>query len=497
MKQYILAMDGGTTSSRCLIFDKQGALVAKAAKEFSQHFPAPGWVEHDATEIFDTQLAVAKEALLKAGLTAADIAAIGITNQRETTVVWEKASGKPICPAIVWQCRRTEERCQWLRENGYETTIKEKTGLAPDPYFSATKLQWILDNVRGARERAERGELLFGTVDSWLLYCFTGGRVHATDPSNAARTMLFNIHTLTWDEELLSLFGIPSSILPQVLPTVGFFGETAPHLFGASIPIMGMAGDQQAALFGQGCFEAGDAKNTYGTGGFLLMNTGRTPVRSENGLLTTVGWQIGKDTTYVLEGSVFVCGSAIQWLRDNLSLFASTNDVEALARTVPDSGGVYFVPAFVGLGTPYWQSDVRGTLCGLTRGTTKAHIVRATLEAMAYQTADVLFAMKRDTGLEIPSLYADGGAAKNDLLLQLQSDYAGVFIVRRGSVESTAFGVCGMAGMAAGVFADTKHIASLLSPERTFTPCLDEKTRTEKLAVWQRAVGAAIAFSKQ
>ena len=495
MKQYLMALDQGTTSSRCVIFDTCGNVVAKHGIEFAQHYPAPAWVEHDPEDIWQTQLSAAREALSMAGLCATDIAAIGITNQRETTIVWEKKSGKPIYPAIVWQCRRTEEICEQLKREGDDVRITQKTGLTPDPYFSATKLKWILDHVEGARERARNGELLFGTVDTWLIYRLTGGRVHATDVSNAARTMLFNIHTLSWDRELLALFDIPAAMLPEVRPSAFHFGDTDKTLFGGTIPIMGVAGDQQAALFGQGCFSVGSAKNTYGTGGFLLMNTGNTPARSENGLLTTVGWQIGDEIAYVLEGSVFICGAAIQWLRDGLSLITSAPETEAIAMTVKDSGGVCFVPAFVGLGTPYWDSAVRGTICGITRGTTRAHLVRATLDAMAFQTAEVLLAMQRDTGLSLDILKVDGGAAANNLLLQLQSDYSGVRVVRPTSVESTALGAAGIAGVAAGIWASKEAFAGILHPDREFRPTLDPRERASRLALWQKAVGAARYFA--
>ena len=495
MNRYLMALDQGTTSSRCIIFNQKGEIVAKAAREFTQYFPKEGWVEHDANEIWESQLVTAREALRQSGLSPTDIAGLGITNQRETTVVWEKKTGKPICPAIVWQCRRTEGICATLRAEGKDVLIREKTGLAPDPYFSATKLQWILQNVEGARERAARGELLFGTVDCWLIYNLTGGKVHATDPSNAARTMLFNIHTLTWDEELLALFGIPAAMRPTVLPTVGVFGETTPSLFGAPITIGGVAGDQQAALFGQCCFGAGDVKNTYGTGGFLLMNTGDCPVASKNGLLTTVGWQMNGKTTYVLEGSVFICGAAIQWLRDGLGFIGSAAESEAVAATVPDSGGVYFVPSFVGLGTPYWDAAARGTICGITRGTTRAHLVRATLDAMAFQTVDVIDAMRRDTGLSIPVLRVDGGAAASNLLLQTQSDLANLPIARPACIETTAWGAAAMAGLTAGVYQDLKELTALSATATTFTPQQEASTRDARLAKWRKAIDSTRAFT--
>ncbi|MBQ8351591.1 MAG: glycerol kinase GlpK [Clostridia bacterium] len=496
MKQYLMALDQGTTSSRTIIFDADGHVVAKVAREFTQYFPKEGWVEHDAMEIWESQLETAREALRAASLSATDIAAIGITNQRETTVVWDKKTGRPICPAIVWQCRRTASRCATLRETGVDKIIREKTGLAADPYFSATKLQWILQNVPGAKARAMAGELLFGTVDTWLLYQLTGGKLHATDPSNASRTMLFNIHTLMWDEELLQLFDIPCAMLPTVMPTVGVFGSTDAALFGTPIPIGGVAGDQQAALFGQGCFEAGDAKNTYGTGGFLLMNTGKTPTASQNGLLTTVGWQLGGQTTYVLEGSVFICGAAIQWLRDGLGLLTSSAQSEQLAATVPDSGGVYFVPAFVGLGTPYWDADTRGTICGITRGTTRAHLVRATLEAMALQTVDVIDAMRRDTGLTVPLLRVDGGGAANSLLLQMQSDFAALPLARPDCIETTAWGAATMAGLAVGIYSSTQELLARTATAKLFEPAMPEDQRLAHLEKWHRAIESARLFAK-
>ncbi len=492
--KHLMALDQGTTSSRCIIFNQKGEIVASAAKEFAQHFPQAGWVEHDAEDIFESQLTCAREALKKSGLAPTDIAGIGITNQRETTVVWEKDSGKPIRPAIVWQCRRTAEVCERLIAEGQDRMIREKTGLATDPYFSATKLQWILDHTAGARERAARGELLFGTVDSFLIYRLTGGKVHATDPSNAARTMLFNIHTMAWDEKLLQLFNVPDAMLPQVLPSSGVFGYTSPELLGASLPIAGVAGDQQAALFGQCCFETGSVKNTYGTGGFLLMNTGDCAVTSESGLLTTVGWQIGKQVTYVLEGSVFVCGAAIQWLRDGLGLLTSAAESETVASTVSDTGGVYFVPALTGLGTPYWDPYARGTIVGISRGTTRAHIVRATLEAMAWQTVDLLNAMRKDAGVTIPALRVDGGASANDLLLQMQSDFSALPILRPACIETTALGAANLAGLATGVFKSLDEISCHAATARTFTPALSETERTRRLADWHRAVERSLKW---
>lgn len=491
MKTYLMTLDEGTTSARCIIFDRSGKAVASATREFPQYFPQAGYVEHDASEIWEAQIATVREAMQKSGIGAGQIAGIGITNQRETVIVWEKATGKPICRAIVWQCRRTAEQCRKIREDGMEAIIRQKTGLTLDPYFSATKLSWILQNVPGARLRALRGELLFGTVDSWLIWNLTGGQVHATDPSNASRTMLFNIHTLSWDEELLSYFDIPRCMMPEVLPSCGNFGKTDAALFGAPIPISGVAGDQQAALFGQCCFEKGSVKNTYGTGGFLLMNTGERAVCSENGLLSSVAWQIGNRVTYALEGSVFVCGAAIQWLRDGLGLLASAGESETLAASVPDTEGVYFVPAFVGLGTPYWDPDARGVIIGLTRGTTRAHLVRATLEAMAFQTVDVLEAMQKDTALPISALRVDGGAAANNLLLSLQSDLAGLRIERPVYIETTAWGAAALAGLSAGMYETPQEIRELTVTDRTFTPSISEAERQRRLSGWKRAVRCA------
>ena len=491
-----MALDQGTTGSRCIIFDKSGHAIASAAREFPQYFPHEGWVEHNAEEIWESQILCAVEALVKSGIAASEIAAIGITNQRETTVVWDKKTGKPVCPAIVWQCRRTAKACEALIAKGYGKMIKDKTGLAADPYFSATKLQWILENVPGVRARAEKGEVLFGTVDSYLIYRLTGGRVHATDPSNAARTMLYNIREMRWDEELLALFGVPAAMLPTVLPSCGVFGYTDPTLLGAAIPIAGVAGDQQAALFGQCCFETGSVKNTYGTGGFLLMNTGERAVPSEGGLLTTVGWQIGDRVTYVLEGSVFVCGAAIQWLRDGLGLLKTASESEAVAATVKDTGGVYFVPALTGLGTPYWDPYARGTLVGLSRGTTRAHIVRATLEAMAWQTVDLLDTMKKDAALTVPALRVDGGACANDLLMQLQSDFAALTIERPVCIETTALGAANLAGLAVGVFRDLDEIRACVAVERTFTPDLPDADRDRRKAEWHRAVERALRWAQ-
>lgn len=493
MERYLLALDQGTTSSRCILFNRQGEAVSKVQREFSQIFPREGWVEHDATEIWASQMGVALEAMLLKGIGADEIAAIGITNQRETTVVWEKETGKPICNAIVWQCRRTAELCEELKRQGLEETVRARTGLLIDPYFSATKLRWILDHVEGAQERAEKGELLFGTVDSWLIYQLTGGRVHATDPSNAARTMLFNIHTMQWDEELLHIFRIPACMLPRVLPSSGIFGYTDPALFGKSIPIAGVAGDQQAALFGQCGFASGDAKNTYGTGGFLLMNTGDRPITPKQGLLSTVGWQIGERTSYVLEGSVFVCGAVIQWLRDGLGLLKHASDSEKMALRVKDNGGVYLVPAFVGLGAPYWDPYARGSLHGLTRGTEKDHVVRAALESMAYQTADVLLAMQEETGLPLRSLCVDGGASQNGFLLQFQADLLGIPLLRPACVETTAFGAASLAGLAVGVYESLDELRAIRRIDREFCPTMSAQERTKLYDGWKDAVRRSLS----
>ncbi len=497
MKRYLLALDQGTTSSRCIVFDREGNILSQINREFRQFYPNDGWVEQDATEIWASQMGVVVETMLKIGITAEDVAAIGITNQRETVVVWERESGKPICPAIVWQCRRTAPICDGMKREGLEAEIRARTGLLLDPYFSATKLSWILDNVEGARARAERGELLFGTVDSWLIYNLTDRRVHATDPSNAARTMLFNIHEMQWDDELLRIFRIPRAMLPEVKPSSGIFGYTAKHLFGGEIPIAGVAGDQQAALFGQCCLDAGDVKNTYGTGGFMLMNTGETAVESKQGLLTTVGWQIGEKTTYVLEGSVFTCGSVIQWLRDGLKLFEKASDTERMALSVKDNGGVYLVPAFVGLGAPYWDSYARGTVQGLTRAATANHIVRAALEAMAYQTVDVLNSMRSEAPFPIGSIRVDGGASANNFLLQFQSDVLGIPLSRPTCVETTAKGAASLAALAVGYYSDTNELRASWKPDRTFSPTMSDAERERLLHGWHRAVERSLRWSEE
>ncbi len=496
MEQYLLALDQGTTSSRCIVFDRAGNIRSQVNREFRQFYPQNGWVEQDPTEIWASQMGVVVETMLKMGITARDVAAIGITNQRETAVVWEKESGKPIYPAIVWQCRRTAADCAEWKRQGVEDEIRSKTGLLLDPYFSASKLRWILDHVSGARERARQGELLFGTVDSWLIYQLTDGKVHATDPSNAARTMLFNIHTMEWDEDLLKLFEIPKAMLPEVKPSSGVFGYTAKHLFGGEIPIAGVAGDQQSALFGQCCLETGDVKNTYGTGGFLLMNTGNTPVHSKQGLLTTVGWKIGNEVNYVLEGSVFTCGAVIQWLRDGLKLFAHASETEGMAQSVPDSAGVYLVPAFVGLGAPYWDSYARASIQGLTRAVTSEHIVRAALEAMAYQTVDVLNAMKAETPFPIRSIRVDGGASANNFLLQFQSDVLGISLDRPACVETTAKGAASLAALGVGYYSDVEDLKKSRTVDRTFVPNMDLETRERLLGGWHKAVERSLKWAE-
>ncbi|REJ34939.1 MAG: glycerol kinase [Bacillota bacterium] len=495
-KRWVLALDQGTTSSRAILFDAAGRPAAMAQQEFRQLYPRPGWVEHDPEEIWSTQLATAREALAKAGVPAADVAAIGITNQRETTVLWERETGRPVAPAIVWQDRRTADMCHRLKADGAEAVVREKTGLVLDPYFSATKIAWLLDSVDGLRERARRGEIAFGTIDSWLVYRLTGGRVHATDYSNASRTMLFNIHTLEWDEELLELLGrIPRALLPQVLPSSHIYGETEPDLFGAAIPIGGIAGDQQAALFGQACFEPGMAKNTYGTGSFLLMNTGEKPVASRHGLLTTIAWGVDGSVKYALEGSVFVTGAAVQWLRDGLGIIGTAAETQDLARSVPDTGGVYLVPAFAGLGAPHWDPYARGVLVGITRGTTKAHVARAALEAIAYQSADVVRAMEQEAGVPLRALRVDGGAAVNDFLMQFQADVLDVPVERPAVTETTALGAAYLAGWAAGVWRDRDEIVSQWHLDRRFEPAMDAAQRDRLLDGWRRAVERSLGWA--
>src|SRR5687767_1016637 len=487
--KYILALDQGTTSSRAIVFDHNGSVVSVAQQEFRQIFPQPGWVEHDAQEIWATQSQVAAEALNKVRLTANDIAAIGITNQRETVVVWDRTTGKPICNAIVWQDRRTAPACDRLKARGLAKVIRRKTGLVVDAYFSGTKLQWILNNVPGAKAKARAGELAFGTIDSWLVWNLTGGRTHVTDASNASRTMLFNIHTGNWDDELLKMFGVPRSVLPEVRSSSEVYGES--NLLGASIPIAGIAGDQQAALFGQVCTKPGMVKNTYGTGCFMLMNTGTKPIASKNNLLTTVAWRIGNRTEYALEGSIFIAGAVVQWLRDGLELFRSSPEVEALAASVSDTGGVYLVPAFAGLGAPHWDQYARGTIVGLTRGSTKAHLARAALEGIALQVMDVLKAMQADAGIKLKELRADGGASANDLLMQLQADLLNVPVVRPKVAETTALGAAYLAGLAVGYWKSQADIARQWQADKRFKPKMKPAARKQLAAGWVKALGRA------
>ncbi len=491
MQQYILSFDQGTTSSRAIVFDPSGAIISVAQKEFKQLFPQPGWVEHDANEIWSTQLGVAAEAVTKAGLTIQQIAAIGITNQRETTVVWDKQTGMPIFNAIVWQDRRTAAYCDELKAAGHAAMIQSKTGLIIDAYFSATKLKWILDHVEGARAKAEKGELCFGTIDSWLVWKLTNGKVHVTDVSNASRTMLFNIHSLTWDEELLQLFNIPHSVLPEVKSSSEVYGHTQNILTAHNIPIAGIAGDQQAALFGQLCTQPGMVKNTYGTGCFMLMNTGEKAVASKNHLLTTIAWKINGVTQYALEGSVFIAGAVVQWLRDGLKIIRSSKEVEILAAAVTDSEGVYVVPAFAGLGAPYWNQHARGTITGITRGTTAAHIARASLDSIAYQTMDVLKAMEADAGITIKELRVDGGATANNLLMQFQSDLLNAKVVRPIVTETTALGAAYLAGLAVGYWKSVEDIQQQWQMDRIFTPNISDEVRQQLSKGWKRAVGAA------
>ena len=490
-----MALDQGTTSSRCIIFDHSGAMLASAQREFAQHYPKPGWVEHDAAEIWETTLEVARGAMAKAGLSAADIAAIGITNQRETTVVWDKETGAPVCPAIVWQCRRTAPMADALAASGWAEKIRQRTGLVPDAYFSGTKLRWILDKIPGARRGAEEGRLLFGTIDSWLIWKLTGGRAHVTDVTNASRTMLFDIRRLRWDPELLELFGIPEQMLPRVQPSSCIYGETEPGLFGGKIPVAGAAGDQQSALFGQCCFEAGDVKNTYGTGCFLLMHTGSEPVFSENGLITTIAASGPGRIRYALEGSVFTAGAAVQWLRDEMGLISDAAASEAAARSVTDTGGVYVVPAFTGLGAPYWNQYARGTITGITRGFTRAQLIRATLESIAYQTYDICRAMESDAGVELTRLRVDGGASANDLLMQFQSDLLGAEVLRPACIETTALGAAYLAGLAVGYWKDTADIRQNRQTGRVFLPEMRDATRAKLLKGWNRALTTALTWA--
>lgn len=496
MSKYIMSLDQGTTSSRCILFNEKGLIESVAQKEFTQIFPKAGWVEHDALEIWESQLSVAKEAMEKIKLTSEDIAAIGITNQRETTVVWDKNTGKPIHNAIVWQCRRTSNFCDELKVEGFDKKIKEKTGLIVDAYFSGTKIKWILDNVEGAREKAEKGELLFGTIDTWLIWNLTKGRVHVTDYSNASRTMLFNIHSLEWDKEILNRLNIPESMLPTPKPSSCVYGYTDSELFGGEIPIAGAAGDQQAALFGQVCYNPGTAKNTYGTGCFMLMNTGEKAIESKNGLLTTIAWGVDGKVEYALEGSIFVAGAAIQWLRDELKLVEKASDTEAYAEEVEDTNGVYMVPAFTGLGAPHWDQYARGTIVGLTRGAKKAHFIRATLESLAYQTYDVLKAMQDDSGIELKALRVDGGACANNFLMQFQADILGVDVFRPEVIETTALGAAYLAGLAVGYFKNKDEVTKNWALSRSFEPKMSEERRCELLNGWHEAVKRSLGWEK-
>ncbi len=489
-KKYVLALDQGTSSSKAFLFDHEGRIVSRADRDLRQIYPKPGWVEHDGEEIWRSQMAAAAEAIGCAGAAVEEISAIGIANQRETTILWDKNTGKPLSNAIVWQCRRTAERCARLKSSGFDRLIKERTGLVTDAYFSGTKVEWILENVQGCRARAESGEVLFGTVDSWLIYNLTGGKVHATDYSNASRTLLFDIHRLQWDEEIIKELNIPARILPAVRPSGFTVGETDPKLLGRSVPISGNAGDQQAALFGQTCFRVGQAKNTYGTGCFMLLNTGRQAVASRD-LLTTIAWGLDGAVDYALEGSVFVAGAAVQWLRDGLGLIGSSGEIEGLAASVPDSGGVYFVPAFVGLGAPYWDAHARGTIVGLTRGSGRPHLARATLEAIAYQTRDVLEVMKRDSAISLEVLGVDGGAAVNDLLCQFQADILGVPVERPAVSETTALGAAYLAGLATGFWENREEIARNHRVEKRFCPAMEAEQRERLYGGWTRAVERA------
>lgn len=495
MGEYVLAIDQGTTSSRAIIFDKKMQIVSSAQKEFTQHFPNAGWVEHDAEEIWVTTATVITEALLKRNMKHSDIAAIGITNQRETTVLWDKQTGKPVYNAIVWQSTQTDTICEDIKSKGYEPVIREKTGLIINPYFSASKIKWILDNVAGVREKAQRGEILFGTIDSWLIWKLSGSKCHATDYSNASRTQLFNINTGKWDEELLDIYDIPISILPEVKPSSGIFGYTKPNdFFNAEVPISGVAGDQQAALFGQGCFKEGMVKNTYGTGCFTLMNTGNRPVLSDNGLLTTIAWNINGETTYAIEGSVFVAGSAIQWLRDGLRIIKTAPETQGIAMSVEDSNGVYVVPAFVGLGAPYWDHQARGAIFGLTRGTSKEHFIRATLESLAYQSKDVIDAMSNDSGIIPTNLKVDGGACANNFLMQFQSDIMNISVERPKILETTALGAAFLAGLAVGVWENKEEISDSYRLDNIFIPSMEESVRSKLYKGWKAAVNATRAF---
>ena len=496
MAKYVMALDAGTTSNRCILFNERGEICSVAQKEFTQIYPQAGWVEHDANEIWATQIGVAQEAMAKLGVTAEDIAGIGITNQRETTIVWDKATGEPVYNAIVWQCRRTSEFCDSLKEKGLVDKVRSKTGLVIDAYFSGTKIKWILDNVEGVRERAEKGELLFGTVDTWLIWKLSGGKVHVTDYSNASRTMLYNIIDLKWDEELLAELNIPASMLPEVKPSSCVYGTADPSLLGGPIPIAGAAGDQQAALFGQTCFTAGEAKNTYGTGTFMLMNTGETPVFSNNGLVTTIAWGLDGKVNYALEGSVFIAGAAIQWLRDEMRLVDTSPDSEYMATRVKDTNGCYVVPAFAGLGAPHWDQYARGTVVGITRGVNKYHFIRATLESLAYQTRDILVAMQADSGIKLSALKVDGGASANKFLMQFQADINDAPVHRPACVETTAMGAAYLAGLAVGYWASKEDVIKNWQISKIFDPAMDPAHRDEICAGWAKAVKCSFGWAK-
>ena len=496
MKKYIMALDQGTTSSRCIIYDKKGEMVSVAQKEFTQIYPGDGWVEHNAMEIWSTQMGVAQEALLKINCTYENIEAIGITNQRETTVVWDKETGEPVYNAIVWQCRRTAEYCDELKAAGHGDMVRSKTGLLIDAYFSGTKLRWILENVPGARQKAEEGRLLFGTIETWLIWKLTGGKVHVTDYSNASRTMMFNINTLEWDDELLALLDVPKSMLPQPMPSSCIYGETLPTIFGGPIKIAGAAGDQQSALFGQTCFKAGEAKNTYGTGAFLLINTGEKPVFSNNGLVTTIAWGLDGKVNYALEGSVFVCGAVMQWLRDEINLIDNAAQSEEMARKVEDTCGLYVVPAFVGLGAPYWDSYARGAVLGITRGANKYHLVRAAVESMAYQTGDLIRAMVEDLGEPLVALKVDGGAAANNFLMEFQADLLDCRVMRPKCIETTSLGAAYLAGLAVGYWKSKEDVLENWQIDQIFEPQMDDEKRSQLLAGWKKAIGSVTGWAR-
>ena len=497
MSKYIMALDAGTTSNRCILFNEKGEMCSVAQKEFTQYFPKAGWVEHDPLEIWSTQLEVAQNAMVNLGITAADIAAIGISNQRETTIVWDKKTGEPVYNAIVWQCRRSSEYCDSLKAKGLTEIFRQKTGLVIDAYFSATKLRWILENVPNARRRAEKGELLFGTVDSWLIWKLTGGKVHVSDYSNASRTMLFNINTLSWDEDILQELNIPKNMLPEVKDSSCIYGETLAQFFGTPIPIAAAAGDQQAALFGQTCFNAGEAKNTYGTGCFMLMNTGKTPIFSENGLVTTIAWGLNGEVTYALEGSIFVAGAAIQWLRDELKLIDSAVDSEYMAKKVADTNGCYVVPAFTGLGAPHWDQYARGVIVGLTRGVNKYHLIRATLDSLCYQVNDVLQLMKSESKIELTNLKVDGGACANNYLMQTQADLINAPVLRPNCVETTAMGAAYLAGLAVGYWQNKEEVIKNWAIDRIFEPNIAQEERAGRIKNWNKAVRCAYGWAKE